>query len=467
MAEMAERDAATVPRAAITPARLVGWASLTVGTALCFLVPPFMVADEPAHFFRAYALSRGEPGAEERLDGAGAVLPTSLEELVAELWTGVPGHPERKVDPQAIRRALEKPLEPERTAFIDYRTAAQYLFVPYLPQAAGLALGRLVGATPLAGFYLARLANLLAGTLLLLLAIRQLPACRWLAAMVAVTPMALTNRASVSADVVVVGAAWVLVATAAKLALAPAEASGRRDHALLLATAVVLCLTKPPYALLALAPCIVPRERWPRGRRGAAFAAAYVAAVVLATGLALGTALSLDLSVRPGAPVDREAQLRDAVREPLRAARIVAADAVVHGPRYAAQLVGVQLGWLDTRLPWWLVEGYLLILAALLVLDGGPRPSLGWWRRAWLAALVAASALAIIASQYMAFTPYRADFVEGVQGRYFLPLVPAAALALHRPRRAGPPAALPWLLAAWTGLALAVTLRAIVRRYYG
>lgn len=464
---MSETRTAAVPRAVITPVRLVAWASLTFGTVLCFLVPPFMVADEPAHFFRAYALSRGEAGAERRPEGAGAVLPTSLGQLVDELWTGLPGHPERKVDPRAIRRALGKPLQPERTAFLDYRTAAQFPFIPYLPQAAGLAIGRLAGATPLAGFYLARLANLAAGTLLLLLALRQLPACRWLAAMAAVAPMALTNRASVSADVVVVGAAFVLVATAAKLALAPAAQIGRRDHALLLAAAVVLCLTKPPYALLALAPCIVPRERWPRGRRGLAFAAGYAAAAVLATGLALGTALSLDLSIRPGAPVDRAAQMRDAVREPLRVARIVATDAVAHGPRYAAQLVGVQLGWLDTRLPWWLVEGYLLILAALLVLDDGPRPSLGWGRRAWLAALVAASALAIIASQYMAFTPYRADFVEGVQGRYFLPLVPAAALALHRPRRAGPPPALPWLLAAWTGLALAVTLRAIVRRYYG
>lgn len=383
---MSEPRTAAALRAAITPVRLVAWASLTFGTVLCFLVPPFMVADEPAHFFRAYALSRGEAGAERRPEGAGAVLPASLGELVGELWTGLPGHPERKVDPRAIRRALGKPLQPERTTFLDYRTAALYPFVPYLPQAAGLALGRLVGATPLAGFYLARLVNLAAGTLLLLLAIRQLPACRWLAAMAAVAPMALTSRASVSADALVIGTAFVLVATAAKLALAPAAEIHRRDHALLLAAAVILCLTKPPYALLALAPCIVARERWPRGRRRWAFAAAYIAAVVLATGLALGTALSRDLSIRPGAPVDREAQIRDAVREPLRVAKIVAAEVVAHGPRYAVQLVGIQLGWLDTRLPWWLVEGYLLILAALLLLDAGPPSALGWgsgpgWRR--------------------------------------------------------------------------------------
>jgi hypothetical protein len=81
--------------------------------------------------------------------------------------------------------------------------------------------------------------------------------------------------------------------------------------------------------------------------------------------------------------------------------------------------------------------------------------------------LAATAAAAVIASQYVIFTPYGADSVEGVQGRYFLPLVPVAALALGRPRRDGPPRALPWLLAAWTVLVLALTLRAVLRRYYG
>lgn len=443
------------------------WTSLTFGTVLCFLTPPFMVADEPAHFLRAWAVSAGRLGADHRAEGAGAVLPASLGELVRDLWTGVPGHPERKVDPQAVRDALRRPLEPQRTAFLDFRTAAQHPFVAYLPQSAGLALGRAAGATPLAAFYLARLTNLLAGALLLAFAVGQLPACRWFAALVAVTPMALTTCASVSADVVTLGAAFLLTATATKLALAPAEAIRRRDYAALLGAAVVLCLAKVPYALLALAPGIMPRDRWPGGARRAAFAAGYLAAVVLAAVLALGVALALDVPIRPEASVDREAQMREAVREPLRLARVVAGDALAHGPRYAVQAVGIQLGWVDTRLPWWLAVGYVAVLAALLVVDSGARPALRLGQRAWLAALVAAAAAAIIASQYFVFTPYRAEFVDGVQGRYFLPLLPALALALHRPRRGGASAALPWLLAGWVGLALAVTLHAIARRYYG
>ncbi len=465
---MARRAAAERSRRAITPAAFVAWTCATAGVLLCFVVPPFMIADEPAHFLRAWSVSLGRPGAEKRGAAAGGVLPASLGEQIGVLWTGLPGHPERKVDPRAIRRELRRPLAPGRTAFHDFTTASVVTPVPYLPQAAGILLGRLAGAPPLAAFYLARLANLLAGTLLLVLAVRALPACRWAAAMTAVAPIALTTLASVSADVVPLGAAFLVTAAAAKRALAPAESLRRSDWALLCGAGVALCLTKPPYALLALAPAIVPPARWPRGGRGPALAAGYAAAVVVACGVSLGSALAADVSARPDAAVDRQAQMREVVREPLRAAWIVAADAVEHGPRYALQLVGVQLGWLDTRLPLWLAAAYLAVLLALPGLDSGPPPpGLRLGRRLALLALATAAAAAVIASQWVTFTPSGAEYVEGVQGRYFLPLVPAAALALHRPRPGGAPRALPWLLAAWTVLTVAVTLRAILHRYYG
>jgi hypothetical protein len=57
--------------------------------------------------------------------------------------------------------------------------------------------------------------------------------------------------------------------------------------------------------------------------------------------------------------------------------------------------------------------------------------------------------LLLSASQYASFTPLGADHVDGLQGRYYLPLVPAAALAVPA-RRGGP----------WPGRRAAVGLAA-------
>ena len=143
------------------PDRFFVVAGHLAGLAFVFVTPPFQVPDEPVHFYRAYALSTGElwgEHARDPEDGFGAVLPASLKEVGSALRGDVPFHPARKIRPATILGALRVPLEEERRAFVDYRNAAQFTFVPYIPQAAAMLVARTLGATPLALLYAARVA---------------------------------------------------------------------------------------------------------------------------------------------------------------------------------------------------------------------------------------------------------------------------------------------------------------------
>jgi uncharacterized membrane protein len=75
----------------------------------------------------------------------------------------------------------------------------------------------------------------------------------------------------------------------------------------------------------------------------------------------------------------------------------------------------------------------------------------------------------ISASQYAVWTPYDAKYIEGLQGRYFSPLVPAAVWALHGRRWAEriPPRNLGIGLAAFSVLSFGISVWALVGRYYG
>lgn len=145
------------------------------GLLLAVLFPPFAITDEPAHFNRAYALASGQLGVIQRAQGAFVLLPPSLGRLETRLGDAVRGHPESTLRPRTIVAALGEPLGAHELEFVDVRTAAQFSFVPYLPQAAGIACGRLFGATPLLLFYCARLSNLLVSSVLIGLAIGQIP----------------------------------------------------------------------------------------------------------------------------------------------------------------------------------------------------------------------------------------------------------------------------------------------------
>ena len=60
--------------------------------------------------------------------------------------------------------------------------------------------------------------------------------------------------------------------------------------------------------------------------------------------------------------------------------------------------------------------------------DLGGLGVLGARGRLLVAAITAGTFLAVAASQYLLWTPVGADYIDGIQGRYLLPLAPAAAL---------------------------------------
>jgi uncharacterized membrane protein len=448
----------------LTPERFFLVLALLSGLAFAAVTPPFQVPDEPVHFYRAYTVSEGRLDLLPAPGATGADLPSSLTAGDLPPLLGLRFHPERKVAPASILAALRIPLAPEKREPVFFPSSLQYTFVPYLPQAVGIALGRLLGAPALALLYCARLANLLFGTLAIACAVRRLPAYAWLAALAGLLPMSLALLASASADVTTLAAAFTLISAAARRAWGNGEPR-RSDLVLLTLGSAVLCASKPPYLPLALLAFLIPAARLPRGRRG--FLAAHLSLSLLMAAWAFVGARRIG-PLHFDTAIDAGRQIHDSLTNPPRFFRVLAVDYALHAPRYLSQMVG-KLGWLDVQLPVALIVVWLTLLGALLFLDAGPRLDVRRWQRG-IAAVVTLTAMALIsASQYAVWTPYGADFIQGVQGRYFLPLIPVAVWAFHRRRWAGrtPSGRLGIALAFFAVLSSGIALWSLARRYYG
>lgn len=235
--------------------------ALAWGVAQVFIVPPLQVPDEGDHWFRAWALTDGQLTA----DRQGMItLPGSFARTV-DLYTRLVGSD----------RALPASLEGQ-TGFSGYADlfngtgpsgavkvasrVASYGPVGYLPQAAGIGIGRLVGAPPLTCFYLARLGNLFAALALLFFAIRLAPFGRQLFMLLALLPMTMFELASVSCDALTISGAMFFTS----LALwASARVTLRRtDVALVVAAAAVLLNVKPGYWALVLLVLLIRPTHW-------------------------------------------------------------------------------------------------------------------------------------------------------------------------------------------------------------
>jgi predicted membrane protein DUF2142 len=440
-------------------------AGLLFGLGFAAVTPPFQVADEPAHFYRAYRVSEGRLDLIPRPGRGAADLPASVRDVATSLRGDLPFHPERKMAPGKILAGFRVPLRPERRVPVWLANTLQYPFVPYVPQALGIALGRLLGAPPLGLLYLARLFNLIAGTLMISFAVRRLPALRWLAVMIALTPMALSLRASASADATSVGAAFLLAAAVAKLVWGGDEPGSRIDLGLVVASSAVLCASKVAYLPLAFLAFLIPSSRFTHGKR-AGFLLLHTSVSLAVAAFAVMTSRAAGV-IRFDAAVDPGRQMRDALAHPLDFLQVVAIDYVVHAPRYLSQLVG-KLGWLDTELPQIFIVAYLAALLALVFVDGDPQIEVRPWQRWAVAGLTLCTMVLISASQYAVWTPYGADFIQGLQGRYFIPLAPAAAWALHSRKLAGriPPRFLGTGLAAFSLVSFGISLWTLVERFF-
>jgi uncharacterized membrane protein len=393
------------------------------------VTPPFQAPDENQHYMKALALTHGQLLAERRGDATGAELPrAALAIHAADFPTEVAPLLRRFDRAQLGRSVVADPSRPG-DAFADFPNVASYAPTLYAPDAAGLAVGRGAGLSWLQAFYVGRLVNALTGLALLTAALMLLPFGRNAMLATALLPTFAYQTGSLSPDAVINGLGFLGLALALRIGFMRAAPAGGTA---LLVAGPLLALCKGVYL-----PLMAAGLRWPRHRRDVR-PALIVGAMMLGAIAFVGwmhysggsQALYHIQSRKTGetmmtAPL--AAQLQVMLRDPAGYANVLVSSVTERAPVYALQIVG-RFGWNAILLPLIAYPLALLMLGAGVARGSGVRVSAG--QRIWWLAVAAGVALLIETAMYLTGTPLAADYIQGTQGRYFLPLLPLVLLAL-------------------------------------
>jgi uncharacterized membrane protein len=419
------------------------------GSAIVALAPPLRGPDESQHFLRAYGIAHGHiiasmPEAEER---KGVLLPTGFHRdfslfhswqrsqrgdrfsywQVFDEYGGLDGYP----------APAAKPL------FAPYGGSEGYSPVAYLPHSAAALLARAADLGFLPTFYLMRAAGLAAMTAVVAYAIALAPTLKWPFVAIAMLPSSLYGRAVINADAAAFAYGLIMVAMFLRGAIGISLPSARPAW-------LVLCvLSKPPnlaFVLLEWMRSDRPlRRKW---RRAATAIVPAAAAALLWTAVSSADVAPWRLAELHGtAPEELEPawKLRFMLAHPLDfPAALIGMMKSTSLLELWRQLIGV-LGLFDTVLRPWVYPALGLLLAATFVSPlGVPRRG-----RCALAAVIAAVAYFVAVSLifYLVWTPARADQIWGVQGRYFVPVLPLIAVAVAAMLDRGPDIRITALLA--------------------
>ena len=474
-------------------------AGLFLGVLFILVMPGLSAPDEMSHYLTAYRLSSRMLGKAD-LEPVTGLAAVRTEDYPLEDLSGVktPAIPD---DEEPAAEVLGNPV-----TYYTYRTIADWDLrypeqggmvisgladvrttpVMYLPQAAGMALVRAFGGSALSLVFAARFLNLLAFLLLTSAAICRMPFGREILCGVGLLPMTLHLAASMSYDAGILGCSFLLCAEIFRFAYGRAAGAFVRGRDLLLLCVLTAALSpcKMVYSCLVLLFLLIPAERFPAGRRGAAqilvkivcfcfllaVSAGSIAAVNASIIRGYAAASQADASavgtvsettgqaITEGAVVTGEGEVlrsgftvSELVHRPFFIFRMVCSTFSLQSGEMIGDMMGMRLGNLDPLLgiPFFLALLFLLglMLLSLKTETGGSDPqtseagegahtgaspgaSPGAEERLWIAAVAVLVMLLTAGAMLVSWTSRDSMIIEGLQGRYFLPVLPLFLLLL-------------------------------------
>ena len=392
---------------------------LTIGLVTCLSTPLSAGYDEETHFIRAWEMAHLYFVPNEQL-GAKLPFPAVYWELSYRRQPLV-----EAVEPGFLSKYATLRMDAHDYVYANVETRSVYSPVLLLPQAFAIRyLGLRLQLPALTVYYACRIAGLLSYLLLCWLAVRLIPYGKWLLAVLIVSPMAVFQASTISADTISNGIGFFFLGAA--LAVARTKEIGRRQWLTLLALLALLLVGKVNLVFLGLLPfLLLPPARF-RMRYGYVLLA--LAALILLLVEVVGwNIVAYSRFTRALEGANPREQLLFIFQNPLLFVKVIAQDVWMNTPAYLRGWVGVY------GYNYWPVPALTYVLYPLAVVFGLLQPEADppdRRTRTVLAALFLAGFILTIVSLYVAFTPARSLHVAGVQGRYFTVVMPLLFLAL-------------------------------------
>lgn len=434
-------------------------AVLGLGIMYLLVLPPLSAPDEASHYITSYQLANRMMGKPNHEDGIRVYIRQEdrfIEDLEDALYSDGSGYresqgrlPFRESEEKQKAVILGQELTEdtycaiherglgstgESGRAVSYQIPVRTTPLAYVPQALGLIAGQLLRLGGLGLLYMGRLFNLLFFTLIGCLTIRRLPFGKEVFFGVALLPMTLHLAASFSYDVMVIG--FCAYFTAVCLDLAYKAERVRWPDVLLLALIMgVMGPCKMVYGVIAGLCLLIPVKKFGGWGKWLLSAAAVLGAFAVAMVLVNSATLALYTDSSGGyvdwaqAPGYTFGQL---IRDPLLVLRLCYNTLMWQGEQLYTGMIGGALGNMDNVLntPYVVILGLTAILLMLAFRKPGETLYINIKSRIWIWFLGFICLGALMFSMLLTWTPAGATTINGVQGRYLLPLLPVLLLTL-------------------------------------
>lgn len=391
-------------------------AGLGIGLLYLAVFPPYSAPDEYSHIATSYANANiilGHKAADK--DGYPYIRETDMTLDSHEI------QPDLATYTKVWTHITAKPASVEKTTYDVQRLDVP--FFAHLPQSLGIAAAWAMGLNGVAALYMGRFFMLLFYIVCGYFSIRLMPFGKAVMFLVYLSPIAVYNAASFSYDGVVLSMCFLMTAYYLNLIYSRRRVTWT-DIFLLILLAVVSAPIKVIYLLIALLGFLIPIRKFNwrpsyfilnLGAIAGGAAGILVQRASSITGMAssgygggqgTGYTLSMILGDIPGFLA------------------LCANTIAKQGGDLLSGMIGQVFHWAHIEISW-IISGFFVLLLVLSVLSAEQDAKQMAAKARILSIIICLGVIGgILVTFTLSWTPVSLDYIDGVQGRYFLPILP-------------------------------------------
>ena len=315
----------------------------------------------------------------------------------------------------------------EKTDFYSFANKSLYAFVCYIPQALGVGIGSLLGFSIVVQSMLGKILNYALFVLLVYFSIKHIPSKKMLLFFIALLPMTLQEAMSLSPDAMTIGTSIALISMILYFRNGENRKLETKDFVILSALVVALSLCKIVYLPLCFLIFLIPKECFKSSKQKYVFCCIISLIVIILnlTWLKISSGYLDAFSERSNSTE----QLQYILSNPIRYILIIFATIDSFTFSYLDQLVGHSLGKFNVTTSSVICVISLGILAYLIFKVAKKKDYIFEVKEKIFILLMALGTIGLMfTSLYMQWTAVASPTIDGIQGRYFIPLLPVFAM---------------------------------------
>lgn len=404
---------------------------LCLGVIYNFVLTPYMTPDESYHIDMSYRHSNTLLG----IESAGENKCYKRQDDTELEFTSSPSLENYKI----IYDGLFSMAENDTLVEAEATSTTEAPMIIYLPAVLGMTLARLLHLGTVPMLLLGRWFSLLGFTILTYFGMKKLPFGKTALFLLAVLPMNLQQCTSFSYDAVITGVSFLYICWCVSLAFGEKQVKATDMLGLGILGIILVYGKSGVYLPLALLIFLIPAARFGGKRvRNLCVLGLFLLPVLCFLNQNTATvsyiATTTEATATVGSSTTAGYTIGYFLSQPLELVRMLANTLSDKTAFYLESLVGQKMGWVEIDISevismlFWL----LLILASLKTKEEPMYIRRG--QKWWIVFVCAVCAGLILAGMLLTWTPRGYVSIEGVQGRYFIPLMPALLLVLRNPR---------------------------------